>query len=293
MPLAHHGSVDLFYEKLGPDDGIPLLAIMGLSAQMIAWDDALCEAFVDRGFCMVRFDNRDVGKSSWLDDQAVDLETEIGNFLTGEPLGAPYSIEDMAEDAAAVMDAVGWSSAHIMGASMGGMIAQAFAIAHPERTRTLISIMSTTGDPDVGQPDDAAAASLLVPPPTNREEAIESAVAIGRIISSPIHFDEAAERDYAVRAYERAYHPEGSLRQLLAILTQRSRTEALRALDIPALVIHGKLDPLVAPSGGARTHEALRNSELIELPEGGHDMPEIYRAELIEKITALAAQVDA
>lgn len=293
MPIAHNGSVELFYEKLGPDDGVPLLAIMGLSAQMIAWDDSLCESFVDRGFTMVRYDNRDVGKSTWLDDQPVDLDTEVGHFLAGEPLNAPYSIEDMAADAAAVLDAVGWDRAHIMGASMGGMIAQAFAIAYPERTRSLISIMSTTGDPDVGQPDEVAAASLLTPPATTRDEAIDSAVAIGRVISSPVHFDEVAEREYAERAYDRGYHPEGALRQLLAVLTQTSRTEGLRALDVPALVIHGKMDPLVNPSGGVRTHEALRNSELVELPDGGHDMPEVYRPELIAKVAELAAQADA
>ena len=293
MPFAHNGPIELFYEKLGPDDGVPLLAIMGLSAQLIAWDDSLCQAFVDQGFSFVRYDNRDVGKSTWLDDQVIDLEAEVGRFLAGEPLDPPYSIEDMAADAAAVLAAVGWDSAHIMGASMGGMIAQAFAIGYPDRTRSLISIMSTTGDPDVGQPNPEAATALMQTESASREAVIDAAVEVGRIISSPVHFDPVLERGYAIAAHDRAYHPEGSLRQLLAVITQKSRTEALRALDVPALVIHGKLDPLVNPSGGERTHEALRNSELVELAEAGHDMPEVYRPELIARVTALAAQADA
>lgn len=293
MPYAHNGQVDLFYEQWGPDDGVPLLMIMGLGAQMISWDDSLMEAFVEHGFCAVRYDNRDVGKSTWFDDRPVDIQAEIGHFLAGEPLGVPYSIEDMADDAAAVLDALGWASAHILGASMGGMIAQSFAIRHPERTRSLVSIMSTTGDPDVGQPDAAAAEALMQPAVEGREAIIDASVATGRIIASPVHFNPVTEREKAIRAYDRAYNPDGMLRQLLAILTQASRTKALGELNVPALVIHGKMDPLVNPSGGQRTHEALRDSELIELPEGGHDMPEIYRPDLVDRITSLATQADA
>ena len=293
MPIAHNDSIELFYEQWGPADGTPLLLIMGLSAQMISWDDVLMQALVDHGFSVIRYDNRDVGKSTWLTDSPVNIEEEVGKFLTGQPLQAPYGIEDMADDAAAVLDAVGWDSAHIMGASMGGMIAQSFAIRYPERTRSLVSIMSTTGDPDVGQPDAAAAETLLEPASEGREAAIESAVRIGRIIGSPVHFDEVAERDIAARSYDRGNNPEGVVRQLLAILTQASRTEALRQLDVPALVIHGTLDPLVNVSGGQRTHEALANSELIELPEAGHDMPQIYRADLLDRITNLAQRADA
>ncbi|HET8931567.1 MAG TPA: alpha/beta hydrolase [Acidimicrobiales bacterium] len=293
MPYAHNGSVELFYEEWGPSDGVPLLMIMGLSAQMISWDDSLMQSFVDNGFAPVRYDNRDVGSSSWFDDAPVDIEAEIGRFLTGEPLTAPYSIEDMADDAAAVLDAVGWKSAHILGASMGGMIAQSFAIRYPEKTRSLVSIMSTTGDPDVGQPDDAAAEALMQPTPEGREAAIEASVRTGQIIGSPVHFDVDAERSKAERAYDRGSNPDGALRQLLAILTQTSRTAELGRLEIPAIVIHGKLDPLVNPSGGQRTHEALADSELIELAEAGHDIPPIYRPELVARIAEMAQRVDA
>ncbi len=292
MPYAHNGPVELFYEQWGPDEGMPLVMIMGLSAQMISWDDSLMQSFVDHGFCAVRFDNRDVGKSTWFDDDGVDIEGQIAKFMAGESLDAPYSIADMADDTAAVLDALGWESAHVLGASMGGMIAQAFAVRHPTRTRSLVSIMSTTGDPDVGQPDAAAAEALMQPAVEGRDAAIEASVATGRIIASPVYFDEAAERDKATRAYDRAYHPDGVIRQLLAILTQPSRTEALGALDIPALVIHGRLDPLVNISGGLRTHDALANAEFVELAEAGHDIPEVYRADLVDRITEMARKAE-
>ncbi|MBS1848620.1 MAG: alpha/beta hydrolase [Actinobacteria bacterium] len=292
MPYAHNGDVELFYEQWGPSDGMPLLLIMGLSAQMISWDDSLMQSFVDHGFTVVRYDNRDVGESTWLNEAPVDIDAEVGRFLAGEPLRPPYSIEDMADDAAAVLAALGWGRAHIVGASMGGMIAQAFAIRYPEKTRSLVSIMSTTGDPDVGQPDAAAIESLLRPVPEGRAGAIEASVATSRVIGSPIHFDEEAERDKATRAYDRAHNPDGVVRQLLAILTQPSRTAALRELDVPSIVIHGALDPLVDPSGGRRTHEALSGSTLIELAEAGHDIPEVYRADLVERIAELARNAE-
>ena len=293
MAIAHNGQVELFYERWGPDDAVPLLLIMGLGAQLVSWDDSLMQAFVDHGFCVVRYDNRDTGKSTWFDDHPVDIEGEVGKFLAGEPLSAPYSIADMADDAAAILDGLGWPSAHVLGASMGGMIAQAFAVAHPDRVRSLVSIMSTTGDPDVGQPDEAAALALMTPVAPGRDAAIDASVEIDRVISSPVHFDSEASRDKAVRSYDRGYHPDGTLRHLLAVLTQPSRTEALRNLDVPALVIHGALDPLVNPSGGRRTHEALRNSEFVELPEAGHDMPEVYRGELVDRIAVLAKKAEA
>ncbi len=292
MPLAHNGDTDLFYEQMGDPDGMPMLLIMGLGAQLLSWDDELCDSLCDHGFSLVRYDNRDTGESTWFDDYPVDLEVQVGKLFAGEPLDAPYGLEDMADDAAAVLDAVGWSSAHIMGASMGGMIAQGLAIRHPERVRSLISIMSTTGDPDVGQPEEDVMTSLLNPVPVDREGAIEAGVLVGRAIGSPDHFNEARSRAITTAEYDRGFNPDGTLRQLLAIISTSSRTEALRALDVPALVIHGQLDRLVTPSGGKRTHEALRGSELIELPEAGHDIPDVYRPDLIDRIAQLAASAD-
>lgn len=292
MPLAHNGEIDLYYETLGDPSGKPLLLIMGLGAQLVSWDDKLCAALVAKGFHVARYDNRDVGESTWLDDKPVDLEATIGKFMAGEPLDPPYRIEDMADDAAAVLDALGWSSAHVMGASMGGMIAQAVAIRHPDRVRSLISIMSTTGDSDVGQPTDEILGVLLTEPPPGREAAIEASIEVGRAIGSPTLFDEERDRHLAEVSYDRGFHPEGTLRQLVAVVTATSRTEALRSVTVPALVIHGLKDLLVQPSGGRRTAEALPNAELVELEEAGHDMPEVYRADLIDKIMALAVRAD-
>ena len=292
MPLAHNGEIDEYYESMGPEDGRPLLLIMGLSAQMLSWDDQICDALVAHGFRITRFDNRDIGKSTWLDDKPVDVEAQVAKFFAGQPIDAPYSIEDMADDAASVLDAVGWESAHIMGASMGGMIAQAFAIRYPERTRSLVSIMSTTGDPDVGQPDNDTLLALLTPAPEGREGAIEAGVNTMRIIGSPVYFDEERARLITTAEYDRGFHPEGALRQMMAILSAKSRTAELEKLDVPALVIHGMKDRLVNPTGGRRTHEALADSELVELPDGGHDIPAVYRPELLDKITALAVRAD-
>lgn len=287
MTIARNGDVELYYEQLGDPSGIPLLLIMGLGAQSVSWDDELCASFTERGYCVVRYDNRDVGASSWFDDQPVDLEAQVAKFLAGEPLDVPYGIEDMADDAVAVLDALGWDSAHVMGASMGGMIAQSLTIRHPARVRTLVSIMSTTGDPDVGQPEHDLLLNLLSPVPSDRDGAIAAGVETSRLIGSPIHFDEERSRRITEVEYDRGFHPEGTLRQLLAIIATSSRTAGLKELSLPAMVVHGKLDRLVTPSGGLRTHEALAGSEFIELPEAGHDIPDIYRPDLVERIVAM------
>ena len=293
MPKAHNGDVELHYETTGDPNGVPLQLIMGLGAQLLTWDDELCESFADRGFFVIRHDNRDIGLSSWFDHMPVDAQAVIAAVLSGQPVTPPYTIVDMADDAAAVLDAVGVESAHVIGASMGGMIAQAEAVHHPARERSLVSIMSTTGDPDVGQPHDEVAGALLTPPASSdRAAVIERGVEMGRIIGSPVHFDEDAVRLLAEREYDRANHPEGVIRQLFAILVQESRTEALRGFAKPSLVIHGDLDRLVDPSGGVRTAEALPDTELIRLPVAGHDLPRIYWPQLIERITELAARAD-
>lgn len=292
MPKAHNGDVELHYETTGDPDGVPLLLVMGLGAQLITWDDELCESFADRGFHVIRHDNRDMGLSTWFDDHPVDAQAVIGAFFAGEPVTPPYTMLDMAADAAAVLDAAGASSAHVIGASMGGMISQTLAVHHPDRVRSLVSIMSTTGDPDVGQPHAEVAGTLLEAVPAGREAAIERGIAVGRVIGSPVHFDEDAVRILCEREYDRGNNPDGVLRQLFAIMLQESRTEALRNFTKPALVIHGELDPLVDPSGGRRTAEALPNAELILLPDAGHDLPRIYWPQLIERITVLAGEAD-
>jgi len=288
--MAAVGEVDLCYETFGDPGAEPLLLVMGLGAQMITWPVELCEALVDRGFFVIRFDNRDVGRSTKLDAAEVDFVTTFAAATQGEAVEVPYKLTDMASDAIGLLDALGVGSAHVVGASMGGMIAQTIAIEHPDRVRTLTSIMSTTGDPDVGQPTPDAMQLLLRQPPTSRDEAIEASLAATKVIGGTEPVDEARVRDQAGRAYDRCFYPAGTARQLLAIAASGSRAEGLRGLRMPTLVVHGEVDPLVTPSGGRRTAELVPGAELVMLPTMGHDLPLAVLPQIVEAITSLAAR---
>lgn len=290
MARVTSNGIELEVDLQGDDDGIPLLMIMGLGAQLVAWDEEFVQGFVDRGFRVIRFDNRDVGLSTWFDDVELDIASAILGVLAGEPVEAPYHLGDMAADAAGVLDALGIEQAHVMGASMGGMIAQQLAIDFPDKVRTLTSIMSTTGDPDVGHPDPSVMGLLLRQPPADRDAAIAAAIETSRLIGTPAVFDEDRARARAEREYDRAFHPAGTARQLLGILTSHPRSDALRRLTIDALVIHGDADPLVHVSGGQRTADVVPGAELLVLEGMGHDMPPSYWARIIEPVTALAAR---
>src|SRR5579875_840297 len=227
MSKAKANGIDICYDVHGDAGDPPMLLIMGLGAQLTMWREEFVGELVGRGFRVVRFDNRDVGLSTWFDDAGVpDL---AGAVARGEIPPAVYTLEDMADDAAGLLDALGIERAHIVGASMGGMIAQAFAIRHPQRTISLCSIMSTTGDPQVGQPDPALVGQLfMTPAPTTAEEAEQAALQAVKLIGSPGYpADEARVRAYGRAAFERANHPEGVLRQMLAVVHQPDRTEAL------------------------------------------------------------------
>ncbi len=276
MPIAKANDVELFYETFGDPADPPLLLVMGLGAQMLAWHEDFCQALVDRGFFVVRYDNRDVG-----------LSTSFEGAATNDA-GAAYDLNDMAADAAALLDELGIDRAHIVGASMGGMIAQAIAINHPDKVRTLTSIMSTTGEAEVGQPTPEAMAALLTAPATDRAGAIDASVAGSKVIGSPDHFDEERLRARAALVYDRAFTPTGTARQLLAIMTSPSRAEGLRNLDVPTLVIHGEVDPLVTPSGGRRTAELVPGAELLMIDGMGHDLPPALWPQVVEAITTNA-----
>jgi pimeloyl-ACP methyl ester carboxylesterase len=283
MPSTPVNDITIEYETTGDPDDPPLLLVMGLGAQLVAWDDELVAALAARGFYVVRFDNRDVGLSTWFDDSGVP---EAMAVLEGR-VAAPYLLEDMADDAVALLGALDIDSAHVLGASMGGMIAQAMAIRHPERVRTLISIMSTTGDPTVGQPHQVALQSLLSEPPTDREGAIQASLESWKVMGSPGYtLDEDRVRRSVGAAYDRAFHPEGTARQLVAILASPDRTPGLRELRIPTLVIHGDSDTLVDPSGGRATAEAVKGAELWTLPGVGHDLPPALFGELADRVAA-------
>jgi pimeloyl-ACP methyl ester carboxylesterase len=260
---------------------------MGIGSQMIGWPDDFCRDLAV-GRYVVRFDNRDAGESEWLGGE-VDLEA----CAAGDTSSAVYTLEDMADDAVGLLDALGIRGAHVVGASMGGMVAQTLAIRHPDRVSSLTSIMSTTGEPGVAVPTEAAVGILLAPPARSRDEAVERAVAASRVIGSPgIPRDEDAIRDRAGRAWDRGVNPAGFARQLAAVYASGDRTPALRSIDVPTLVVHGEDDPLIPVGGGRATAAAIPGAELWTVPGLGHDLPRPLWPELIERIGALAERAD-
>ncbi len=283
MARAIANDIEIEYAVHGDPSHPVVLFIMGLGAQMTAWDQDFINRFVDEGFCVITYDNRDVGLSTWFDEHG---EVDVLPFLLGESIEAPYSLAHMAADGIAVLDTLGIEQAHILGISMGGMIAQQLVIDHPHRTITLTSIMSTTGAADVGQPTPEAIASLMTPPATTRDEAIETGVDGWRIISSVGYpFEEEDIRRRTGEAYDRAYHPVGTNRQLAAILASGDRTEALRSVTAPTLVLHGEADPLVTPTGGEATAAAVPGARHLTYPGMGHDLPRPLWNELVQEIT--------
>lgn len=258
-----------------------MLWIMGFTAQMIAWPEEFLQQYADEGFFVIRFDNRDCGLSTKFNGVTVDTDAVVAAALMETEMPpVPYTLRDMALDAVGVLDHLGIDKAHIIGASMGGMIAQTFAIEHRHRTISLTSIMSTVGDLAYGTPTDEALAALLAPPAPDRAAYIESA-ANWAVWCSKKHFDLAEAKARAAREYDRSFYPEGAHRQLAAIYASGDRSEMLRSLDVPTLVIHGRDDTLLTPSGGERTAELIPGAVLLKLNDMGHDMPEplwpVYR----------------
>lgn len=268
------GPIELEYEVLGSRQDPPVLLVMGFTAQMIAWPDRFCQLLVDRGLCVIRFDNRDCGLSTKLHGVSVDAGSVMAAQMTGSEVPAvPYTLSDMAADAIGLLDGLGFADAHIVGASMGGMIVQTMAIEHPHRVRSLTSIMSMTGELEFGSPTPEAATVLLAEPPTDREAYIANSVA-ARVWQSRRYFDEERVKAEAARAFDRSFYPEGATRQLAAIYASGSREAALRALRVPTLVIHGTDDTLLQPDGGQRTAELIPGASLLMLADMGHDLPD-------------------
>ena len=266
---AANGPISLAAER-GPGEGEPLLLVMGLGMQMHFWPDDLLARFAGRGFATARFDNRDVGCSTHLVGHGAP---GLAALLTTPRRVAAYRISDMARDAVAVLDALGWQSAHVVGASMGGMIAQAMAIENPERVRSLTSIMSTPS-PRIGRPTMTAAAALLTAAPRSAAEAGERLVRVGAVIGSPgFPQDEQWLNAYARRAFARDRDLAGVRRQLAAINASPSRVRGLRGVRVPTLVVHGAQDVLVRPAGGRATAAAVPGARLVMVPGMGHSIP--------------------
>ena len=273
--IARANGIDICYEIFGDPNAEPMLLIMGLGAQMIHWDDDFCRQLAARGFRVIRFDNRDIGKSSKLSGgkRLTPLELLKMRFLK-IPVAAPYKIRDMAEDVVGLMDALHVKSTHLVGASMGGMIAQEVAILFPQRVRSLTSIMSTTGDPKVPPPSQEASALLMAPPPATKEEYFERFAQTWKVLRvGSFPEDEALDRSRAERTYERGLNPAGVGRQLRAILASGSRKERLASVKVPTLVIHGTVDPLVRPEGGKDTAASIPGAKLLMIEGMGHALP--------------------
>jgi len=270
VPTAHVNGIDIEYVTSG-DPGAPaLLLVMGLGQQLITWPEAFVERLTAHGFFTVRFDNRDSGLSTKFEGVP-----DFVALLSGDASSVPYMVEDMADDAAALLGALGIERAHVVGVSMGGMITQALAIHHATHVLTACSVMSTTGDHTVGAPTVEALAALLRPAARSREEAVAASLRSNRVLSSPgFPFDVDLMTRRAESAYDRSYCPEGTARQVAAVLASPDRTGGLRGVKIPFLVIHGEEDPLLTVSGGRATAAAVPGSTLIVIPGMGHDLPE-------------------
>jgi len=282
--------IDLCHQTFGDPTDPPMLLVMGLGAQMILWPEELFSGLAARGRYVIRFDNRDVGLSSKTPGPPPDVLGLMTRRAAGGEVGpadVPYTLSDMAADAAGLLDALGIERADVVGASMGGMIAQHLAFEHPERVRSVTSIMSTTGNPAVGQASPEAIDVLLRPPAATRDEAIAQGMAASRVISGPL-WDEADARRRAAESYDRMFHPVGPAFQLAAIVASGDRTQRLGSVRAPFLVIHGRLDPLIDVSGGVATADAVPGAELVLLDEMGHNLPRPLFPQLIDTIDGIA-----
>ena len=286
--LAPANGIEIAYQEAGRADGEPLLLIMGLGTQMVAWDEGLCEMLVERGFRVVRFDNRDVGHSTMI--EAAGMPNRL-DMLRGRRATAPYLLRDMANDAFGLMDRLGIESAHVTGASMGGMIAQTMAIHRPERVRSLVSMMSSTGSRVVGFPTLKALRILFADFPRSREEYVARAIKTFGTIGSPgYRMDRERLAWVAGEMYDRSHNPAGVLRQMHAVSASGKRTPALRRLTVPTTVIHGTCDPLMRPAAGRATAKAIPGARLRMIDGMGHDLPRALWPEFAGEIAACATR---
>jgi len=288
--VAKANGISLCYQEFGDPAAPPLVLIMGMGAQMVGWDDEFCEALAQRGFRVVRFDNRDAGRSSRFDRAGVpDVMTALTRAWLRKPVTAPYNLSDMASDLAGLMDALGIDKAHLVGASMGATIAQTLAIEQPSRVRSLTSIMSTTGDPDLPAPKYWAMSAIFKPAPRDLEGYIDYYIKTWKLLrGGPFPEEEARDRARAIRNHSRGLNPDGAARQLVAILASGSRKDALRAVRAPTLVIHGDADPLVPLTSGIATARAVEGAELMVLEGMGHALPMRLWPAIVEGIARLA-----
>ena len=288
--FASVGDIELCYDVFGDASNPACLLIMGLGTQMIAWPEEFCASLAERGFHVIRFDNRDCGRSTHLDGEPTP---GLGELVTRRIKRPVYTLDDMARDAAGLLDSLGIERAHVVGASMGAMIAQTLAIRSPERVISLVSIMGNTGGRILGQPSLRLFREMLRPPATDRASYVEQVVAAFELIGSPgFERDDQALRELLELSYDRGVDPHGFARQLGAIVASGSRRRRLNRITAPTLVIHGSADRLVAPSGGRATARAIPGANLLMVGGMGHDLPRDVWPLLIDAIAGNAARAE-
>ncbi len=282
---ARRDDIEIAYETFGRDDGAPMLLVMGLGMQMLAWPEEFCTELAGRGFAVARFDNRDVGLSTHFRHAGAP---SLPMILARPGATASYRLADMADDAVAVLDDLGWSSAHVVGVSLGGMIAQTIAIHHPDRVRSLTSIMSTP-TPRIGRAKIRALFALAPRRVHSRDELADRMVKVFRVIGSPGYpMNEAWVREIARQSFDRSHDETGVLRQLAAINASGDRRTGLAGVRVPTLVLHGEADPLIRLTGAQATAAAVSNSRLVTYPVMGHDMPSELWPAMLEEICRIA-----
>jgi pimeloyl-ACP methyl ester carboxylesterase len=290
VPRALANGIEIEYETFGDPDGIPMLLIAGLGVQMLSWDEGFCALLADRGFRVIRFDNRDCGMSTWMDAAG---PPDVAAALSGNAKPA-YRLDDMAADAAGLLGALGIPAAHVVGSSMGGFIAQLVALNHPDKVLSLTSIMSGPSGDDEVKPTPEGAAVLLVNPPSTREKRIAQVMWIRKVLKGSLDpWDEDFELGRVSRSIDRAYHPNGTARQLIAVLDAQSRVERFGSIRVPVLVIHGVEDILIPVENGRIVASAVRGARLMEIEGLGHNLPERVWPEVVDAIADLTRQTAA
>ena len=275
MPKAKANNIDIEYETFGNESDKPLLLINGLGSQMINWDEEFIQFLVDRGFFVIRFDNRDVGLSTKIEEAGEPNMMEAYMAIqAGRPFEPPYTLEDMADDVIGLLDSLNIRRAHICGFSMGGMIVQVIALRHPSHVLSLTSISSTTGNPDLPRGDPEVGKVMMTPAPPERKGYIEYYVKLRRLqYGSRFPYDEAKNREIAGRFFDRSFYPPGIGRQSLAVMVNGNRKSKLSSIKVPTLIIHGSNDPVIPVESGKDTHEAIIGSKLIIIEGMGHSLP--------------------
>ncbi|MEZ5238555.1 MAG: alpha/beta hydrolase [Microthrixaceae bacterium] len=289
MPTTRANDIQIYFETFGDPADETVLLVSGLGTQATGYEEDFCQGLADRGFHVVRFDNRDVGLSSHLDAEVPDMLAAFATATSGGAVEAPYTLSDMAADAVGLLDSLEVGRAHVYGSSMGGMIVQTLSIEHPDRVRSVTSVMSTTGEPEYGMPDPeclAGLATIMVPAET-RAERIDSGIRLQELIGTPGGWDPDQVRRRVAEGIDRCYDPDGTARQMMAILASGDRAEGLSSLEAVTIVLHGDADRLVNISGGRRTAELVADSEFRVMEGMGHDLPPAYWDR------AMAAVVDA